>query len=82
VIRFYRQIRQRLLTDNKFSKYLLYAVGEILLVVIGISGRDHNSGGSKTYDSLYQGVTSTIGGGKLTSGRSVRKELLFLDLHR
>ena len=36
MIRFFRQIRQRLLTDNKFSKYLLYAVGEILLVVIGI----------------------------------------------
>jgi hypothetical protein len=33
---FFRKIRQRLLTDNKFSKYLLYAVGEILLVVIGI----------------------------------------------
>ena len=36
MIRFFRQIRQILLTDNKFSKYLLYAVGEILLVVIGI----------------------------------------------
>ena len=36
MLRFLRQIRQRLLTDNKFSKYLLYAVGEILLVVIGI----------------------------------------------
>lgn len=36
MIRFFRQIRQRLLTENKFSKYLLYAVGEILLVVIGI----------------------------------------------
>ncbi len=36
MIRFFRQIRQRLLTDNKFSKYLLYAVGEILLVGIGI----------------------------------------------
>ncbi|MDM9632672.1 DUF6090 family protein [Robiginitalea aurantiaca] len=36
MLRFFRQIRQRLLTDNKFSKYLLYAVGEILLVVIGI----------------------------------------------
>ena len=32
----FRNIRQRLLTDNKFGKYLLYAVGEILLVVIGI----------------------------------------------
>jgi hypothetical protein len=36
MLRFFRQIRQHLLTDNKFSKYLLYAVGEILLVVIGI----------------------------------------------
>jgi hypothetical protein len=36
MLRFFRQIRQRLLTDNKFGKYLLYAVGEILLVVIGI----------------------------------------------
>jgi hypothetical protein len=36
MLRFFRQIRQRLLTDNKFSKYLLYAVGEILLVMIGI----------------------------------------------
>lgn len=36
MIRFFRQIRQRLLTQNKLSKYLLYAIGEILLVVIGI----------------------------------------------
>ena len=36
MIRFFRKIRQDLLTNNKFSKYLLYAVGEILLVVIGI----------------------------------------------
>jgi hypothetical protein len=36
MLRFFRQIRQKLLADNKFSKYLLYAVGEILLVVIGI----------------------------------------------
>ncbi len=36
MIKFFRQIRQQLLTDNKFSKYLLYAIGEILLVIIGI----------------------------------------------
>ena len=43
MFRFFRQIRQRLLTEKppagragKFSKYLLNAVGEILLVVIGI----------------------------------------------
>lgn len=36
MIKFFRKIRQRLLTENKFSKYLIYAVGEIFLVVIGI----------------------------------------------
>ncbi|MDX1462932.1 MAG: DUF6090 family protein [Marinirhabdus sp.] len=36
MIKFFRHIRQRLLEENKFSKYLLYAVGEIILVVIGI----------------------------------------------
>jgi hypothetical protein len=36
MINFFRRIRQSLLTENKFSKYLLYAIGEIVLVVIGI----------------------------------------------
>ncbi len=36
MINFFRKIRQQLLTQNKISKYLLYAIGEILLVVIGI----------------------------------------------
>ena len=36
MIKFFRKIRQKLLSENKFSKYLLYAVGEIILVVIGI----------------------------------------------
>ncbi|MDT7830975.1 DUF6090 family protein [Flavobacteriaceae bacterium S356] len=36
MIKFFRRIRQKTLSENKFSKYLLYAVGEIILVVIGI----------------------------------------------
>ena len=36
MIKFFRKIRQRLLTENKFSKYLIYAIGEIILVVVGI----------------------------------------------
>ena len=36
MIKLFRQIRQKLLIENKFSKYLLYAIGEIILVVIGI----------------------------------------------
>lgn len=36
MIKFFRKIRQKLLTENKFNKYLMYAIGEIVLVVIGI----------------------------------------------
>ena len=31
-----QKIRRQLLLENKLSKYLLYEIGEILLVVIGI----------------------------------------------
>jgi hypothetical protein len=36
MIKIFRKFRQQLLSENKFSKYFLYALGEILLVVIGI----------------------------------------------
>ena len=36
MLTFLRRIRRSLLSESKFSKYLLYAIGEILLVVIGI----------------------------------------------
>ncbi|WP_075352518.1 hypothetical protein [Algoriphagus marinus] len=36
MISFFRKIRQKLLTQNRVTRYLVYAFGEILLVVIGI----------------------------------------------
>jgi uncharacterized membrane protein YgaE (UPF0421/DUF939 family) len=36
MIQFFRKIRQRLLSENRFTKYLFYAFGEIILVMIGI----------------------------------------------
>lgn len=36
MIKFFSKIRQKLLIENRFNKYLLYAIGEIILVVIGI----------------------------------------------
>lgn len=36
MIHFIRKIRSELLTENRFGKYLLYAIGEISLVIIGI----------------------------------------------
>ncbi len=36
MIKFFRKIRQQLLKENRAGKYMLYAIGEIVLVVIGI----------------------------------------------
>ena len=36
MIKFFRKIRQNLIMENKTGKYLKYAIGEIVLVVIGI----------------------------------------------
>ena len=36
MIHIFRKIRHRLLSDNSFRKYVLYAIGEIALVMIGI----------------------------------------------
>jgi hypothetical protein len=36
MIKFFRKIRQNSLMENKTGKYLKYAIGEIILVVIGI----------------------------------------------
>jgi len=36
MIKFFRKIRQNLISEGKLTKYLKYAIGEIILVVIGI----------------------------------------------
>ena len=36
MIKFFRKIRQKMILENRASKYILYAIGEIVLVVIGI----------------------------------------------
>ncbi len=36
MLKFFRRIRRRLIDEGKLKSYLVYAVGEILLVMIGI----------------------------------------------
>jgi hypothetical protein len=36
MLHFFRQLRQSLIANNRVGRYLLYAVGEVLLVVVGI----------------------------------------------
>ncbi len=40
MIKFFRHLRQTMIKENRISKYLLYAIGEIVLVVIGIAIRN------------------------------------------
>jgi len=35
-MKFFRKIRQKFLSEKSFTKYLIYAIGEILLIVFGI----------------------------------------------
>jgi len=36
MIRLFKKVRQKLLSKNSYSLYILYASGEILLVIVGI----------------------------------------------
>ncbi|MBN3520962.1 hypothetical protein JYB62_13215 [Algoriphagus lutimaris] len=36
MISFFRKIRQKLLSQNRITQYIFYALGEIFLVVLGI----------------------------------------------
>jgi hypothetical protein len=63
MITLFRRIRQKLIDSGSFTKYLLYAIGEILLVVIGIlialqvnnwnQDRLESEQQTKTVDRLY-----------------------------
>ena len=43
MIKLFHKIRQQLLSQNRIGRYLLYAVGEIILVVMGILIADFSS---------------------------------------
>ena len=66
MIKFFRKIRQKLLSENKFSKYLIYAIGEIVLVVIGIliavsiNGWNENIKDIRKERELYSKIVSDL----------------------
>ena len=66
MIKFYRKIRQNLLIENKTGKYFKYAIGEIVLVVIGIlialqiNNWNEKRGQEKTVKSIYSIIKSDL----------------------
>ena len=62
MIKFFRKIRLKMLGENRVSKYLLYAIGEIVLVVIGIliALSINNWNQNRTNDSKIAAILSQI----------------------
>ena len=77
MIKFFRKIRQKLLTENKFSKYLLYAIGEIVLVVIGIlialsiNNWNNDLVNQKTEKNITENLNLEFKQNKLTLNKSI-----------
>jgi hypothetical protein len=66
MIKFFRKIRQNLLMENKTGKYFKYAIGEIVLVVIGIlialqiNNWNENRKSSKIRNNYYEQVLQDL----------------------
>ena len=70
MIKFFRKIRQNLLMENKTGKYFKYAIGEIVLVVIGIlialtvaewnNSRNANKIEIRLLKELHKGVSEDL----------------------
>lgn len=62
MIKLFRNIRQSLLMENKTSKYLKYAIGEVVLVVIGIliALSINNWNTQRQYDHQEQSILSVL----------------------
>ena len=66
MIKFFRKIRQNLLSEGKTGKYLKYAIGEIILVVIGIlialaiNNWNENRKSKKVANEIYQNLQNSL----------------------
>ena len=68
MLKFFRKVKKRLLSDNKFSSYLLYAFGEIILLIVGVfialqidnlnEERKANNQGKKLIVEIYSDLKS------------------------
>ena len=84
MITLFRRIRQKLIDSGPITKYLLYAIGEILLVVIGIliALQVNNWNEDKNKEELKNAILFKISNelkADLNSIDMVRKDLLLKD---
>lgn len=97
MLKFFRKIRYQLLNEKKLNKYLFYAIGEILLVVVGIliavGIREWRLElkAQKELNSYYQGLNYDLNQDKLRleslillfekSSTGIKEELNKMQLH-
>lgn len=61
MLKLFRKIRQNLLADGETGKYLKYAVGEIILVVLGILiALQINTGMKSANRKILNRITSSL----------------------
>ncbi|QIE58001.1 hypothetical protein G5B37_03940 [Rasiella rasia] len=88
MIKFFRKIRQKLLTENKFSKYLLYAIGEIILVVIGIlialsiNNWNENRKSKNLAQENYLNLLTSLEQDSITVNLTIKRNTIGLDALR
>ncbi|MEL0645500.1 DUF6090 family protein [Olleya sp. Ti.3.14] len=81
MIKFFRKIRQNLLSEGKAGKYLKYALGEIILVVIGIlialqiNNWNENRKSSKIRNNYYKQVVQDLAKDTIYINRNI----IYLD---
>ena len=86
MINFFRKIRQKLLAENRFTKYLLYGIGEIVLVVIGIlialqiNNWNEERIQTRELDGLMKSISSAIQS-DVTYLKTIRKGRETIGLH-
>ncbi|PTM09472.1 MAG: hypothetical protein DA407_05815 [Bacteroidetes bacterium] len=81
MIKFFRKIRQNLLMENKTGKYFKYAIGEIVLVVIGIliALQINNWNENRKTNSIKQSYYSQIIFDLDKETKNIEERVLFLD---
>ena len=77
MLKFYRRIRRKLLDEGNLKRYLIYAIGEILLVMVGIllALQVNNSNEATKENILVAGYLNNI-------SKNIKTDLINLDFTR
>jgi len=83
MLTFFHKIRQTLLSENKLSRYLLYAIGEITLVMVGIllAVQVNNWNESRESKQRLNGILRTISYDLVTDTTLTAQITAFYEQH-